>query len=55
MSKKSEKNPKNIEKPEKNRQIYRKNVKNFEKPGKNLQKYNKKRRKCKKTNNKPSK
>ena len=31
MSKKGEKNAKNIEKPGKIRQIYRKNVKNFEK------------------------
>ena len=31
MSKKREKNNKNIEKPRKNRLIYRENVKNFEK------------------------
>ena len=34
MSKNHDKNHKNIEKPGKNRQIYRKNVKNFEKQAK---------------------
>ena len=49
------KNDNNFKKTGKNHQNYRKNIKNFEKPGKNHQKYKKKRRKCKKTEKKPSK
>ena len=47
MSKNRKKNNKNIEKPGKNRQIYRKNVKNFEKLAKEP-KISRKRQKCKK-------
>ena len=47
MSKNREENHKNIEKPAKNRQIYRKNVKNFQNWQK-LPKISRKHQKCKK-------